>query len=174
MGRLARTGDAGGGTMERLWSPWRMEYVERDHAGDDCPFCITRAEAERLPGLIVAAGKLAYVILNLYPYNGGHLIVNPYRHVGDVVEITPEEFADITSLLQEAVRALRGAMKPTGFNVGMNMGSAGGAGIPDHLHFHVVPRWDGDTNFMPVVGETKVMPESLEQTKARLVEAWPG
>ena len=160
--------------MERLWSPWRMEYIERDKDGDDCPFCVTREEAEKLPGLIVAAGEQAYVILNLYPYNGGHLIVNPYRHVADVPEITPEEFANITSLLQDAVRALRGAMNPTGFNVGMNLGNAGGAGIPEHLHFHVVPRWDGDANFMPVVGETKVMPESLEQTKARLVEAWPA
>ena len=160
--------------MERLWSPWRMQYIERNEAGADCPFCIGRKDAEKLPGLIVAAGEVAYVILNLYPYNGGHLMVIPYRHVGDVLEITAEEFGEITGLLQDAVRALRGAMSPTGFNVGMNVGNAGGAGIPDHLHFHVVPRWDGDTNFMPVVGETKVMPESLEQTKAKLAEAWPG
>lgn len=159
--------------MERLWSPWRMEYIERDDAGAECPFCITRADAEKLPGLVVAAGELAYVILNLYPYNGGHLVVNPYRHVGEMLEITAAEFADITSLLQDSVRALRAAINPTGFNIGLNLGSAGGAGIPGHLHFHVVPRWDGDTNFMPVIGETKVMPEGLEKTKARLVEAWP-
>ena len=160
--------------MERLWSPWRMEYIERDRdGGEGCPFCIDRDTAERRPGLVVAASELAYVILALYPYNHGHLVVNPYRHVGEVLEITAEEFADITGLVQDAVRALRAAMKPTGFNLGMNLGTTAGAGIPEHLHFHVVPRWDGDTNFMPMIGETKVMPESLEQTKARLVKAWP-
>ncbi|MDP6350201.1 MAG: HIT domain-containing protein [Chloroflexota bacterium] len=159
--------------MDRLWSPWRMEYIERDRAGGDgCPFCYTRAEAAELPGLVVATSALAYVILNLYPYNGGHLLVVPYRHVGEMLDITPAEFADITGLLQDCVRGLRKVMNPAGFNIGLNLGAAGGAGMPDHLHFHVVPRWEGDTNFMPVVGETKVMPETLEQTKARLVEAW--
>ena len=160
--------------MDRLWSPWRMEYIERDRErGDGCPFCYTRAEAEELPGLVVAASELAYVILNLYPYNGGHLLVIPYRHVGEMLEITPAEFADFTGLLQDCVRGLRKGLNAAGFNIGLNLGDAGGAGMPEHLHFHVVPRWEGDTNFMPVAGETKVMPETLEQTKARLVESWP-
>ncbi len=161
--------------MDRLWSPWRMEYIERDRAaGGRCPFCYTRSEAAELPGLVVAASELSYVILNLYPYNGGHLLVIPYRHVGEMLEITAAEFADITALLQDCVRGLRTVMNPAGFNIGLNLGDAGGAGMPAHLHFHVVPRWEGDTNFMPVVGETKVMPETLEQTKARLVETWPA
>ena len=158
--------------MDRLWSPWRMQYIE-DNDAPTCPFCISQQEAEQLSGLILSAKPCAYSILNLYPYNTGHLMVIPYRHIANISEITKTEFGEITGLLQDAVHALNRAFEPTGFNVGMNIGDSGGAGIPDHLHFHVVPRWTGDTNFMPVIGETKVMPESLQQTKSKLMDVWP-
>ena len=127
----------------------------------------------KLPGLIAAASHLAYATLNLYPYNGGHIMILPYRHVAELTDLTAEESADVMAMVKDGVRALRTAMTPTGFNIGVNLGTAAGAGVPGHVHFHVVPRWTGDTNFMPVVGDTKVLPESLDTTKARIVGAWP-
>ena len=160
--------------MERLWSPWRIKWIESNPPGDgDCPFCITREAAQELPGLILATSELSYATLNLYPYTGGHIMILPYRHVGDITDLLPEEQSDLFASLQSGVAALRSAMAPTGFNIGLNLGTSAGAGVPDHVHFHVVPRWSGDTNFMPVVGQTKVMPETLEQTKRRIVETWP-
>ena len=160
--------------MDRLWSPWRIDWIESDSPNEGaCPFCLSRETAEALPGLIVSASTSSYVTLNLYPYNGGHIMILPYNHVSDVTDLTSDEQADMFQNLQRGVTALRTAMKPTGFNIGINLGTSAGAGVPDHIHFHVVPRWTGDTNFMPVVGETKVMPETLEETKKRIVEAWP-
>ncbi|MDE2869781.1 MAG: HIT domain-containing protein [Chloroflexota bacterium] len=151
-----------------------MAYVrgEKRHGGD-CPFCVTAAQAGDLPELIVHAGRLGYVTLNLYPYNNGHVLVLPYRHVADLDDLEPDEAGALMSLVVQARVALQQAFSPDGYNVGMNLGSAAGAGIPSHLHFHVVPRWAGDTNFMPVTGDVKVMPETLDQTKLRLMEAWP-
>ena len=150
-----------------------MEYIAESERGDSsCPFCVERAAAAALPGLIVHAGNLAYATLNLYPYNNGHLMILPYRHVADLTDLKHDESVELISLLIESRRVLQTALRPEGFNIGMNIGRSAGAGIPEHLHFHMVPRWVGDTNFMPVVGDTKVLPESLEATKARIVEAW--
>ena len=150
-----------------------MAYLtdeDRQEAG--CPFCVERATAQTLPGLIVRAEELVYATLNLYPYNNGHLLILPYRHISDLTELSEVEAHALMALLIESRRTLQAALAPHAFNLGMNLGAAGGAGVPEHLHFHVVPRWSGDTNFMPVVGDTKVMPETLDQTKARLLEAW--
>jgi ATP adenylyltransferase len=123
-------------------------------------------------GLVVARGDTAYVVMNLYPYNSGHLLVCPYRHVADYTEVDAEEAAEIASLTQRAMTVLRSVSRAQGFNVGMNQGKVGGAGIAGHLHQHVVPRWGGDTNFMPVIGHTKPMPQLLEETRRLLAEAW--
>jgi ATP adenylyltransferase len=156
--------------MERLWSPWRMQYIESATAGepDGCLFCDKPAQGDDEAAYILVRGAQAYVILNAFPYNPGHLMVAPFRHVGEVEELTPEEAADSHALLARSVKALKATSSPNGFNIGMNLGRVAGAGIPGHLHWHVVPRWNGDTNFMPVVGETKVLPELLNETYARI------
>jgi ATP adenylyltransferase len=148
-----------------------MEYIleasgDAPTDGDRCVFCDipNGEEASR----VLARGELAYVVLNKFPYNPGHLLVVPFRHVGDLGDLTPEENADSQSLLQRCVRALREESAPHGFNIGMNLGRGAGAGIPAHVHWHVVPRWNGDTNFMSVVGETRVLPELLADTARRL------
>ena len=146
-----------------------MEYVQA--ASDDqdgCIFCDKPALGDDEKALIVGRGELAFVMLNAYPYNPGHLMVAPFRHVGDFEQLTVEELADSSSLLQRSVGALKVVSSPHGFNLGMNLGKVAGAGVADHLHWHVVPRWEGDTNFMPVVGETKVLPELLSGTYTKL------
>jgi ATP adenylyltransferase len=157
--------------MDRLWTPWRMSYVEstQEPAGG-CIFCDLPAldASDDEASLILARGALAFVIMNKFPYNSGHLMVAAYRHCAAYEELTVEELTEMTMLTQRAIGALNRAYGPQGFNVGINQGRAAGAGIADHLHMHVVPRWNGDTNFMATVGETKVLPESLEQTYARL------
>ena len=157
--------------MERLWSPWRMEYIEsaRDDSNEEgCPFCALADGDERT----LARTEHAFVTLAKYPYNPGHLLILPARHTGDVEDVTPPEHAAIAILLQRSIRALRSTSDPGGFNVGLNLGRSAGAGIPDHLHWHVVPRWAGDTNFMPVVGQTRVLPQLLEDTFAKLKPAF--
>jgi ATP adenylyltransferase len=145
-----------------------MQYIqEAKEEPDDvgCVFCaIPETEAER----VLVRGELAYVVLNKFPYNPGHLLAVPLRHVGDLEEVTPEENAELQAFLQLAVGAIRRTARPDGFNVGLNLGRTAGAGIPEHLHWHVVPRWSGDTNFMSVIGETRVLPELLEETHRRL------
>ncbi len=155
--------------MERIWSPWRMEYIRaaRDEE-EGCIFCDLPTRGDDTAARILARRPHAFAMLNTYPYNPGHLMVAPFRHTGELEELSDDELLDIDRLLQASVRALREEMEPQGFNVGMNLGRVAGAGIPDHLHWHVVPRWGGDTNFMPVVGETRVLPELLEETYARL------
>jgi ATP adenylyltransferase len=156
----------------RLYTPHRMAYIKGE-GKQGCPFCdIPQLQDEQ--GLIVARGELAYVVLNLYPYNAGHLMVVPFRHVSSYDELTPEETVELAALTQHALRAIRHASGAQGFNVGMNLGSVAGAGIAAHLHQHVVPRWGGDTNFMPVVGHTRVLPQLLKQTQELLVAAWPA
>lgn len=163
----------------RLWTPHRMAYIKGERkpvgpgADDGCPFC----EVPRMPdevGLIVARGSGVYAVLNLYPYNGGHLMVCPYRHLADYTDLTVEETAELAAMTQQAMRALRTASAAQGFNIGMNQGAVAGAGIAGHLHQHVVPRWGGDTNFMPVVGHTKVLPQLLADTRQMLADAWPA
>jgi ATP adenylyltransferase len=165
--------------FQRLWMPHRLAYIKGENkpadagAGEECPFC-------RIPGLpdsdglIVARGSLVYAVLNLYPYNSGHLMVCPYRHVADYTELEPAETAELAVLTTRAMTALRAASGAQGFNIGMNMGAAAGAGIAAHLHQHVVPRWGGDANFMPVVGRTKVLPQLLADTRELIAAAWPA
>jgi ATP adenylyltransferase len=153
-----------------LWAPWRIKYIESPKARA-CIFCIEEAETRDRENLVVYRGRRSFVVMNRYPYNTGHLMVAPYRHVRDLVELTEEELLDLMKNVSLSIRILREALKPEGFNIGMNMGKVAGAGIEDHLHIHVVPRWAGDTNFMPVIACVKVMPELLESTYDRLRNA---
>jgi ATP adenylyltransferase len=160
--------------MDRLWSPWRLEYVTGKKS-ETCVFCLPPPDAEgTAPGaaeqheLIVFEGRTAFVILNLYPYNNGHLLVVPNRHVPTLAALTPEELQEIALLSQRCELALTEAYTPQGINVGINLGKPAGAGVEDHLHVHLVPRWNGDTNFMTVVGEMRVLPEDLKSSAARL------
>ena len=157
--------------FERLYTPHRMAYIAGEGKGPDCPFCEIpqMADAE---GLVVARGEACYVVLNLYPYNSGHLMVVPYRHIAEYESLTDEETVELAELTQHAIRAVRHASGAQGFNVGMNLGTVAGAGIAAHLHQHLVPRWGGDTNFMPVIGHTKVLPQLLPETREILVKAW--
>jgi ATP adenylyltransferase len=140
---------------------------------DSCPFCHAPTLSD-VEGLIVARGALVYAVLNLYPYNGGHVLICPYRHLADYTELTPAETAEFSEFTKHAVRALRQASGAQGFNIGINLGSVAGAGIAAHLHQHVVPRWGGDTNFMPVTGRTRVLPQLLADTRKLLADAWPA
>jgi ATP adenylyltransferase len=157
---------------ERLWKPERMAYILGEGKSDDCPFCTIPAMSDE-DGLIVKRGLTTYVVLNLYPYNSGHLMVVPFRHVADYTDISAEETAEIGELTQISMRVLRQVSGAQGFNIGMNQGHVAGAGIASHLHQHVVPRWGGDTNFMPVIGHTKVLPQLLRDTRQLLADAWP-
>ena len=155
--------------MERLWSPWRLDYVTRA-AGPDaggCVFCAA-LDPEALSPLVVCRGERAFVILNKYPYNNGHLMVVPRRHVGRLADATPAELQEIITLTRVSEMALTEAYRAHGINVGMNVGRAAGAGVRDHLHVHLVPRWEGDTNFLSVVGGTRVVPEEPPASVARL------
>ena len=149
--------------VEQLWAPWRLEYVRGERTAA-CVLCDKPHHSDAAESLVVHQGESAYVVLNLYPYNPGHLMVCPYRHVADLTELTEPESSECLRLVQQSMRVLRATSSPGGFNIGLNQGSAGGAGIADHLHWHVVPRWDGDTNFMPVIGEMKVMAQHMHTT----------
>jgi ATP adenylyltransferase len=171
---MGETGEPDG--LERLWTPHRMAYISGDDepaGGYDkpagCPFC--RAPAD--DSLVVARGEHVYAVLNLYPYNPGHLLVCPYRHVADYTDLTGGETAELAAFTQRAMRVIRRTSSPHGFNLGMNQGGVAGAGIAAHLHQHVVPRWGGDANFMPVIGRTKVLPQVLADTRVMLAKAWP-
>ena len=149
-----------------------MAYIQaaKEQGEDDgCIFCDLPAEGDDARTKILIRGQRAFVILNSFPYNPGHLMVAPFRHVGDLGAVETDEFTEVDALLTRSVRALEEEMEPHGFNLGMNLGRVAGAGIPGHLHWHVVPRWNGDTNFMPVVGQTRVLPELLDETYARLL-----
>ncbi len=152
--------------MERLFRQ-RMDYL-RSAPSDECFLCAD-ASAGDLPGsLVLYRTDLCLVVLNRFPYNTGHLLISPLRHVGALEDLTTEERSEVMELTLRAIEALKASMSPEGFNLGANLGAAAGAGVPGHLHMHLVPRWSGDTNFMPVVGESKVLPETLEQTYTRL------
>lgn len=158
---------------ERLWAPHRLPYLQGVDKPQGCVFCI-----KDLPpasdDLVVKRGKYSFVVMNLYPYNSGHLLVCPYRHVADLTELTIEESAEMQLLTQQAMVALREVSGAQGFNIGMNQGAVSGAGIADHLHQHIVPRWQGDTNFMPIIGGTKVLAQLLVDLRNLLVKAWPN
>ena len=155
----------------RLYTPHRMAYIKGEGKGGGCPFCEIPAMDDRT-GLVVHRGELVFAVLNLYPYNSGHLMLVPYRHVAGYEELTAAEAAEVAAMTQHALRALKHATGAQGFNVGMNLGLVGGAGIAAHLHQHVVPRWGGDTNFMPVVAQTRVLPQLLPDTRDLLAQAW--
>jgi ATP adenylyltransferase len=163
--------------FQRLWMPHRLAYVRGENkpadaeAGQECPFCRIPGLSDS-DGLIVARGALVYSVLNLYPYNSGHLLVCPYRHVADYTDLDDRETAELAAHTKRAMSALRAASDAQGFNLGMNMGAVAGAGIAAHLHQHVVPRWGGDANFMPVVGRTKVLPQLLADTRELIADAW--
>lgn len=158
--------------QERLWAPWRMQYVSTaGKSSGECIFCAKPAEDADAANLIVWRSSACFVILNLYPYTSGHLMIAPYRHTRDLADLTDEEWLDMARLMRWCIRALEREYRPDGFNVGFNLGRAAGAGIEGHLHLHIVPRWHGDTNFMATIGETRVLPESLQQTYARLQRA---
>ena len=164
--------------LDRLWTPYRMAYIkgenrpaDGDNGIDGCPFCVAPKQPDS-DSLVVARGETVYAVLNLYPYNPGHLMVCPYRHVADYPDLTEAETVELAQFTQRAMRVIRAVSGAHGFNIGMNQGTVGGAGIAAHLHQHVVPRWGGDTNFMPVVGQTKVLPQLLGDTRDLLAEAW--
>lgn len=158
----------------RLWTPHRLAYIDAgsDAFVDACPFC-SAPELSDEDGLIVYRGSTAFVVMNLYPYNGGHVLVCPYRHVAAYDELTVDEVAEIARLTQRAIVAIRSIGKADGFNIGINQGAVAGAGVPLHLHQHVVPRWQQDTNFLPVVARTRALPHLLGETRELLASAWP-
>ena len=163
-----------GQAFEHLWTPYRMAYIRgegKPTGAHDCPFCVIPTLDDE-DGLVVARGRTVYAVLNLYPYNAGHLMVVPYRHVPDYTDLTADEVAELGAFTQTAMRVVRAVTGAHGFNIGMNQGSVAGAGIADHLHQHAVPRWGGDTNFMPVIGLTRVLPQVLTETRALLADAW--
>ena len=159
--------------MERLWAPWRLEYVSRADEPDGCVFCRAHAGADA-EMLVVRRGGDVFALLNKFPYASGHFMVAPGRHVGDLAELTSDEVLELHRLASEGIRALRALFSPEGFNLGWNLGRVAGAGVVDHVHLHVVPRWAGDTNFMPVLADVKVLPEHLVETRRKLADAWPG
>ena len=162
--------------FQRLWTPHRLVYIQgeikpTDAAASGCPFCLAPARSDA-DGLIVHRGETCYVVMNLYPYNPGHLLVCPYRHVSPYTGLTREETAEFTALTQEAMLVLSAVSHPDGFNLGINQGDVAGAGIAAHLHQHVVPRWRGDANFLPVVAQTKPLPQLLDQGRELLAAEW--
>ncbi len=159
----------------RLWTPHRMAYIKGENkpaVTGECPFCVSPQRTDE-QGLIVARGELAFVVLNLYPYSPGHLLVCPYRHVASYAEASAAEVAEMAKLTQLAMQVLQQVSEPAGFNIGMNQGEVAGAGIAMHLHQHVVPRWIGDTNFLPIVGQTRALPQLLGDAREQLAAAWP-
>jgi ATP adenylyltransferase len=173
---LRQDGIGAADDLDRLWTPHRMAYIRgenkpADASSGECPFC----RIPRLPddeGLVVHRGELAFAVLNLYPYAPGHLMVCPYRHIADYTETTDDEAAEIADLTRDAMRVVRAVSGAAGFNIGMNQGHIAGAGIAAHLHQHVVPRWPGDQNFMPIIGRTKTLPELLSETRQLIADAW--
>jgi ATP adenylyltransferase len=159
--------------MERLWRPWRINYIKdiENIREEGCIFCTKPQQGDDEKSLILHRGKTAFIMLNLFPYNTGHLMVSPYRHQGDIADLTEEERNEMMELAVLSVRVIREAMRPQAFNLGMNIGKTAGAGFHEHVHMHIVPRWEGDTNFMPVVAGAKVMPESVQENYKRLKEA---
>jgi ATP adenylyltransferase len=157
---------------DRLWAPHRLPYLQGVEKDAGCVFCINDGRDNK-DELVVHRSELAFVIMNLYPYNSGHLLVCPFRHVADLTELSAEESSDMQYLTKQAMQVIRKVSGAQGFNLGMNQGSVSGAGIADHLHQHIVPRWQGDTNFMPIIGSTKVLAQLLKDLRDLLAQAWP-
>lgn len=163
--------------MDSLYAPWRMQYIlsnaEKKEESGGCFFCEYPKSDDDEKHLILARGKYCYVIMNAYPYNPGHLMAVPYRHTADFENLSPEETAELMALCQTSHKVLVKVMTPQGFNLGMNLGRIAGAGVDDHLHMHIVPRWSGDTNFMPVLAEVRVLSQALNDAWKKLKAAWP-
>lgn len=156
--------------MERLWAPWRIEYI-RSEKDQQCIFCTKAAERQDRQNLILCRGTHSFVILNRYPYNNGHLMVAPYAHVASLEDLDTPTLADLMCMVKKCLAVLRRAMRAEAFNIGVNLGQAAGAGIADHVHIHVVPRWAGDTNFMTVLADIRVLPDALDNTYETLLQA---
>jgi ATP adenylyltransferase len=161
--------------FQRLWTPHRMAYIQAgpEPLKETCPFCEAPHKSDE-DGLIVARGDTAYALLNLFPYNSGHLLICPYRHVSTYDQATAEEVAEIGALTQTAMRVLRAVSRCDGFNIGMNQGAVAGAGVAEHLHQHVVPRWATDANFFPIIAKTKALPQLLGDVRRAVADAWPA
>lgn len=172
IGQFARRIAAAGKSMNHLWSPWRMVYILESNKDTECAFCRELAQPDGSKNLIVARGREAFVILNRYPYTSGHLMVVPLRHEPGLDTLNAAERGAMMELVARCLEVLRTVYSPQGFNVGVNMGEAAGAGIREHVHIHIVPRWTGDTNFMSALGHTRVLPESLEDSYERIRAAW--
>jgi len=159
--------------MENLWAPWRMSYIKKEanRPADSCLFCPIIAEAEDERDLVAHRAPLSIALLNKYPYNTGHSLILPRRHLAELDELEPDEMLELMETVRLCLRALRRVLKPNGFNLGLNLGKIAGAGIPGHLHFHLVPRWDGDHNFMAVTADTRVLPEMLPVTREKIANA---
>jgi ATP adenylyltransferase len=155
--------------MNNIWAPWRIEYITSPK-DSSCVFC---SAPEAMDKLVLTSGRLCFAIMNRFPYTAGHCMVAPSRHVGDLTELSTEELSEIMTMAQSILAAMKPALKPQGFNVGFNLGDVAGAGIADHLHMHIVPRWKGDTNFMPVLGETHIISEHIENTRDRIKRYLP-
>lgn len=153
--------------VKKLWAPWRIDYVIQKKPRE-CILCEKPAARDDKSNLILYRGKNCFVMMNLFPYNNGHLLISPYRHISEFTELSELEQLELMQQTALSIKALRNCMNPQGFNVGLNLGKEAGAGIEEHLHFHIVPRWTGDTNFMPVIGSTKVLVEGLQETWERL------
>ncbi len=163
--------------MKKLWAPWRMTYIKealQKEAGEECILCsIGKAvDADNEPNLVLARGKYVFLILNKFPYNNGHLMVVPYKHAGGFSELSDEAVLELWRYAERAVDVLKKSFNPDGFNIGFNLGRVAGAGIEDHIHLHIVPRWSGDTNFMPILSDTKVISQALSDTWAELSKCW--
>ena len=161
--------------FDRLWTPHRMAYVTGERpskdAGDGCPFCVAPGRPDE-ESLVVARGEHCFVVMNLFPYNAGHVLVCPYRHVSLYVDLTDEETLEFTAMTKTAIRVLQETSGPHGFNLGMNQGEVAGAGVAAHLHQHVIPRWGGDMNFLPIVAQTRALPQLIGEARTLLAEAW--
>ena len=160
-------------TEQRLWAPWRLEYIKGPKA-DECIFCTKPDDGDDRACYIVHRGEHCFAILNAFPYNNGHLMISPYRHVPSIEELEGDALLELMTIAQSGIAALREAYGPEGFNLGINQGKVAGAGVEHHVHLHIVPRWGADTNFMPVIGDTRVLPQSLDDSYADITRAWPA
>jgi ATP adenylyltransferase len=158
--------------MKQLWAPWRLAFIEQASRGSGCIFCEKPELRRDEKTFILCRGRHAYVLMNIYPYNNGHLLVTPYRHIGALEELPEPVLLDMLRLVQRSIKAVRKAYTPDGFNLGVNQGKVAGAGIEHHIHLHIVPRWEADTNFMPLLGETRVLPQHLKASYTRLKAAF--
>jgi len=158
--------------MHRIWSPWRMKYIEEGSTDNECPFCRAYSGSDDQQNLVIFRGEKAFVMLNRYPYSTGHILILPVLHQDKLSELDQESRAEMMELINQAGDALQAVYGPEGMNVGLNLGAAAGAGIPKHLHWHIVPRWVGDTNYMTTVGGVRVLPEALEDTYQKVLSSW--